>query len=158
MKKKLTVNDLAGLRISPRDAAFAIEYCKDFNARRAAVVVGISPNSAYDMRDKPEIQKAVEMILQHRLDDAQIDAEWLLHECVDNHRIARMEGKYTASNTALSLIGKHSLVQAFAPEKIHITTDDEVRERLMRGRQRNQVKEINPVDDNNTSDDEITFI
>ena len=79
-----------------------------------------------------------------------IDAEWLLYELVDNHRIARQHGNISASNTALGTIAKHVTVDALAKQKIEIddVTDRELLERLQRGRQRM----------NKTDDEDISFL
>ena len=75
-------------------------------------------------------------ILAGKLEASMIDAEWLLMEFVDNHLIARSEGKIAASNTALVNIGKHAKVDAFAAEKVIVAGDKEVMERLLRARKR----------------------
>ena len=63
-------------------------------------------------------------------------AGWLLMELVDNHVIAKQMGNMAASNTALGLIAKHKMVDAFAAEEIVVTTTKEIVERIARGRER----------------------
>ncbi len=136
MSKRLRCRDFP--KLSFREAAFVIEYTKDFAPRRAAEAVGLSPDSGYNWVKKDNIQEAIDNVLVMRLDNYQIDAEWVLMEAVDNHLIARQLGNITASNTALNLIAKHTLVDAMAAKKVDVDfqTDEEVMKRLLRGRQR----------------------
>jgi len=66
-------------------------------------------------------------------------------EAVDNHLIARQQGNISASNTSLGIVAKHTFVDAFAAEKVEVSSDKEVMERLMRGR--NRLKEEEKPDD-----------
>lgn len=125
-------------RLAVRNAVFVVEYVKDFSARRAAEAVGLSPESGYEILKRPEIMDAIEEIVTERCERAGIDAEWLLYELVDNHRIARQQGNISASNTALGTIMKHVSVDAEARKRIEmdVTTDQELLDRLRRGRER----------------------
>ena len=122
--------------LTHKEAAFVVEYVRDMNASRAAVAVGYDPATGHKLKNKAEIEAAVTLVLKRRLEDSDIDAEWLLYELVDNHLLARQAGNLSASNSALATIGKLALVDAFAEEKIAVKTDQEVMERLVRGRQR----------------------
>lgn len=145
---KLTIKDMIGLE--PKYANFVIEYAKDFDARRAATASGFEADSGYKIRDREDVQQAIDRILHHRLESSHIDAEWALWEAVDNHRIARQMGNITASNTALGLIMKHAKVDAFAVEKIQVAGDKEIMERLLRARKR---REPPPEED-----EEVSFL
>ena len=59
-------------------------------------------------------------------------------EVVDNHMLARQAGNLPASNTALNLIAKHTMVDAIASDKMNLNIhgDKDVMERLQRGRER----------------------
>ena len=132
--RKIITADLHGLK--PSELNFVIEYCKDFSARRAAEASGYQPDSGYQLKEKPHIQAAVNKVLESRLEASHIDAEWVLMECVDNHMIARQAGNISASNTALGIVAKHKMVDAFAAEKVDVTSDADVMSRLLRGRER----------------------
>lgn len=138
-------------QLTHKEAAFVIEYVRDMNPTRAAVMCGYTPEYGHQLRKKPEIELAVQLVLKRRLEDSDIDAEWLLYELVDNHLLARQSGNLSASNTALATIGKLSLVDAFAAEKVAIKTDEEVMARLIRGRERARAKregrDAPPADD-----------
>lgn len=134
MPRRITASDLTGL--DPKKITFVIEYIKDFSARRAAEVAGYSPEYGYKLLENYDIAVAINNVLTQRLDASCIDAEWLLMEAVDNHHIARQRGNLAASNTALNLIAKHVFVDAFAAEKVEVSSDKEIMERLQRGRQR----------------------
>jgi len=117
---------------------FVIEYVKDFNPRRAAVACGMEPEKGYAYRKKPNVVKAIEAVLAKRLEASDIDAEWVLMEAVDNVLIARQKGQIAASNSALQLVAKHCMVDAFAADKVKIDTADDVVERLKRARKRTE--------------------
>jgi len=124
----------AGLKY--RDFNFVVEYCKDFNPRRAAVASGFEPDTGYDKKREPLVMEAIEQILARRLEASDIDAEWFLMELVDNHYLAREMGQITASNAALNMVGKHRDVDAYAADKVKIDTADDVVQRLQRARHR----------------------
>ena len=134
MPRRITVTDLTGL--SPKQANFVIEYCKDFAPRRAAEASGYAADTGYQLIHKDHITAAIDKILESRLDASHIDAEWVLMEAVDNHMIARQQGNISASNTALNTVAKHKMVDAFAAEKIEVNSDKEIMDRLLRGRKR----------------------
>ena len=88
------------------------------------------------IKNDDAIQLALNNILQSRLESSHIDAEFLMYELLDNHRIAREKGNITASTSALATIGKLALVDAFAAEKTIVASDQDVMNRLSRGRSR----------------------
>ena len=137
------------LSLPPKYACFVIEYLKDFAPRRAAEASGYASDYGYKLLETPEISAAIEKILQDRLEANMIDTDWLLYEMVDNHRIARQQGNITASNTALNMVGKHKRVDAFAADKIKVSTDADVMDRLVAARKR-----LNQADE---EQDDVTF-
>jgi len=137
------------LSLPPKYACFVIEYLKDFAPRRAAEASGYASDYGYKLLEVLEISAAIEKILQDRLEANMIDTDWLLYEMVDNHRIARQQGNITASNTALNMVGKHKRVDAFAADKIKVSTDADVMDRLVAARKR-----LNQVDE---EQDDVTF-
>lgn len=143
---KFTLKDILGLE--PKYANFVIEYTKDFDPRRAAAASGFQPDTGYNIRDREDVQEAIDRILQQRLENSHLDADWALWEAVDNHRIARQMGNITASNTALGLIMKHAKIDAFAAEKVQMSGDKEIMERLLRARKRRAPPE---------EDEEVSF-
>lgn len=148
MPQRITASDLTGLK--PSYASFVVEYVKDCSARRAAEASGYDPDYGSVLLKKPEIKEVVHNILAKRLETTHIDAEWVLMEAVDNHQIARQTGNITASNTALGLVAKHTMVDAFAADKIEVNSDKEVMDRLLRGRKRVAGTE-------ETEDEEVSF-
>ena len=132
--RKIITADMHGLK--PNELNFVIEYCKDFSARRAAEASGYAPDTGYSIKEKPHIAAAIQKVLNSRLDASHIDAEWVLMEAVDNHMIARQTGNISASNTALNLVAKHTFVDAYAAEKVEVSSDADVMARLLRGRER----------------------
>lgn len=132
MSARITIGELTGLH--PRHAAFVVEYLKDFDAGMAAERAGYSRGTGQSLLTTQEIADALSKVVEERLQNVCIDAEWVLLELVDNHILARQQGKLTASNTALRTIAQHASVDAFAAEKVQIAGDDEIRARLLRGR------------------------
>lgn len=151
---KLTTEHLVGL--SPKYATFVIEYCKDWDARRAAEASGYPPDYGYQLVQRPEIQAAVDRIVSHRAQAAEIDAEWVLMEAVDNHRISRQRGNLAASNKALDLVARHIMVDAFAAQKVDmdVNSSEAMIERLHRGRARVAAAKQGDDDD----DQEVSFL
>ena len=137
-RNKLQIEALGNVALQPGEANFLIEYSKDFNHRRAAEASGMHPDEGSKLLKTENIIIGLSHILLHRLDVADIDVEWVLMECVDNHLLARQAGNLPASNTALNLIMKHTLVDAVASDKLNMNvhTDKEVMDRLFRGRER----------------------
>lgn len=123
-------------QLKPREAMLAIEYVKDCDLMRAARCTNHSLEEAQELMARPDFKTALDGMIQQIQENAGIDKEWLLTEAADNHRIARATGNLGASNTALKIIGQHQHVDAFAAEKVEISTDKELMERLLRGRQR----------------------
>lgn len=140
------------LNLPPKKAGFVVEYIKDFAPRRAAEASGYSADYGYRLVDEPDVSAAIEYIIQQRLEVNMIDADWLLNEMVDNHMIARQQGNITASNTALNMVGKHKRIDAFAADKIKVSTDADVVDRLIAARRR--VSEAN----NQQEDDDVSFL
>lgn len=138
MARKFRISDMIDIDISPKHFSFAIEYAKDFNARRAAIVTGYEADTGYSIAKREDVLQCVSVIVGHRLEASHIDAEWVLMEAVDNHLLARQNGNITASNTALGLIAKHTMVDALASDKLNLNVQGDrlVMERLMRARKR----------------------
>ena len=136
--------------LTPKQANFVVEYIKDFAPRRAAEASGYSSDHGYKLLGEEAISEAIEHIIRERLEVNQIDADWLLTEMVDNHMIARQQGNISASNTALSMVGKHKRVDAFAADKIKVSTDADVVDRLVAARKR--------LSDIKMDDDDVSFM
>lgn len=151
MVAKITAGELLGLE--PRHAAFVIEYMKDFAPRRAAEASGHHPDTGYKLLERNDIAAVIAAVLSKRLEASDVDAEWLLMQAVDNHMIARQQGRISASNTALNLIGRHVLVDAFAAEKVEVNSSNEVMQRLLRGRKR-----MNQGTDDTDDGDDVSFL
>jgi phage terminase small subunit len=127
---------LAGLE--HKKANFVIEYAQDFSPRRAAEAAGYAPDYGYKLRDDPEIAAAIDLLIATRLETSDITAEWVLMEAVDNALIAKQLGNISASNTALQIVGKHVMVDAFAADKLLVNNSKEVMDRLRRARDKLQ--------------------
>lgn len=139
--------------LPPKKANFVVEYVKDFAPRRAAEASGYAADHGYKLLNDPDIEQAIDYIIHQRLEANMIDADWLLTEMVDNHMIARQQGNITASNTALNMVGKHKRVDAFAADKIKVSTDADVVDRLVLARKRLAKRD----DEDNPPADDVSF-
>lgn len=157
-QKGKCINLQKRFRLAPKNAVFVVEYLKDCSPRRAAEAAGYTPDHGYKLIERKDILDVIETLLTERMDEAMIDAEWLMYELVDNHLIARQQGNITASNTALSILAKHKNIDAFAAEKLNVSTDSDVLERLNRAKKRNKVarERIDALPPG--TDDEVSFI
>lgn len=137
--------------ITARKAIFIIEYLKDRAPRRAAEAAGYAPDEGWKLLKDPRIIQAVETIIEDQMHEACIDAEWLLYELVDNHRIARQTGNLAASNSALKTLAQHVSIDALAKQKVEVEVvqDKELLQRLQEGRKR-----MNTIE----HDAEVSFI
>ena len=122
--------------LSTSDFNFILEYVKDFNAIRAAVVCGMEPEFGYEVKKRPALIAAIEVILARRIESQDIDPDWVLMEAMENVYISRQKGQMAASNSALNIVAKHCNVDAYAADKIKIDTADDVVQRLKRARDR----------------------
>ena len=128
----------ATIHLCAKQACFVVEYSKDFAPRRAGEVAGYSPDEAQELLRDKAISTAISNIVQSRALKEVAGADWLLGEMMDNHMIARQMGNIQASNTILNSIGRHKRVDAFAADKIKVSTDSDVRDRLRAARVRNK--------------------
>ncbi|MCP4932888.1 MAG: hypothetical protein GY927_01480, partial [bacterium] len=133
-KKLIQISDLIQLPV--KHAVFVLEWVKDGATRRAAEASGYSHEYGAKLILDPQVSAAIDMIFARRMEEAEYDADWLLGEMVDNHYIARQQGNISASNTALSMVGKHKRVDAFAADKVNVSTDADVVDRLVMARRR----------------------
>lgn len=122
--------------LKPKEAVFVIEYMKDFAVRRAAEASGFSPDYGSKLMQNQHIINAIDTLLEKMLDEVMITADDIIGELWDNHRIARQQGNISASNAALGLLCKHKRVDAFAADKLNVTTDADIVDRLNAGKLR----------------------
>lgn len=157
-KRRLRFNTTEMAILTYEQAHFLGEYMKDLDMVRACGVAGITDEQGRAMLRDPNVRRARQMV-KDRLDhETAIDAEWLLWEAVDNHELARQAGNLSASNKSLEMIGRMSLVDAFAEQKIQLRTDDELMQRLNRGRTRARERGIQMASDTATSEPTPDFL
>jgi hypothetical protein len=135
----LTTYTIGGVELARHEYVYVIEYLKDQNQRRAAKMAGrYSPEDIERFINNEKVQHAIAHSLGERMKVVQVDAQWLVRELVENHYLARYDGKINASNQALMTIGKLATVDAFAAEKVQVTNATDVVAKLQRGRDRNK--------------------
>ena len=149
--RRITIADI--IKLPPKKANFVVEYMKDFAPRRAAEASGFAADAGYELIKEEDISKVIETVLQQRLEATMIDTDWVLYEMVDNHLIARQQGNISASNTALNMICKHKRIDAFAADKIKVSTDADVVDRLAAARKR-----LSDQRDEAEDEDDVSFM
>lgn len=147
--KKITLGETLGLE--PRHAVFVVEYLKDFAVQRASEAAGYAREHGYKLLQRDDVAAVIEKVIHQRLELNMLDADAVLFEMWDNHMIARQLGNITASNTALNMLAKHKRVDAFAADKIKVSTDADVVDRLIAARRRVSASE------DDCSNDEVSF-
>ena len=159
-------------KLTPKQQRFVEEYLIDLNATAAAIRAGYSPRTARAIAcenlAKPDIQGAIAKAKRERSEATKIDAEWVLRELVKLHQRVTQEIKpalhpktrkqikdeegnllfvynAAASNRALELIGKHIGVGAFNKDRLEISGEITLVERLQAGRDRSRMKRVEDV-------------
>lgn len=146
-----------------KTAVFIIEYVKDFACKRASEAAGLSYEAGLKVLKAADVQTAISQIVNARLDDANIDALWLLKELADNHFIARQMGNINASNAALKLIAQLAMVDALAKQKVEldVVSDKELTDRIKRGRERtltSVLPDLIKSTEDDPQDKEVSFL
>ena len=158
-KLRISNGILAGLQT--KRAIFVIEYVKDCAVRRAAEAAGFTPDFGYKLIKELPIIHAIGRVLDERLKNTGIDAEWLLYELADNHMIARQQGNIAASNTALRTIAQLAVVDALAKQRVEldVVSDKELTDRIRKGRERTlPTLATLSTDDDSQEPEEVSFI
>lgn len=141
-------------KLTAKQKAFVQEYLIDFNSTQASIRAGYSKRTANvigpENLAKPCISELIQKKMQERNEKVEVDAEWVLREAVSLYKkcsqqvpVLDQDGKETGeykfdganANRALEIVGKHVDVQAFQ-ERIKITEEDDLVDRLIRGRER----------------------
>ena len=150
-------------KLTPKQQCFIEEYLIDLSATKAAARAGYSEKTARQIGSenlsKPAIQEAIAEAKRERSESTKIDAEYVLrrlHQIVERclqevkpalHPKTRRQLKDEESNTlytfnatganqALALLGKHVSVAAFNKDRVEISGQISLVERLQRGRDR----------------------
>ncbi len=136
--------------LSERQKRFVEEYLVDLNATQAAIRAGYSPKSVKQNASRtlknPLVQAAIDHAKAARSQRLQVDADYVLkgavelfERCMQRSPVADADGEYkfqhTGAGKALEIIGRHVSVQAFK-EKVEMSIENELVDRLMRGRKR----------------------
>src|SRR5690625_5222271 len=117
---RLRADDPILQKLTHKKKLFVAEYLRDFNVQRAGKAAGIRGVEVAEVFNDEGVQKVIDEALVQRINDSSVDEEWLMWELVDNHAIARQEGKLSASNNALGLLMKHVSVDAVAANRVDV--------------------------------------
>lgn len=97
--------------LTKQQLVFVDEYCIDRNGKQAAIRAGYSPKTAEQQASRllsnVKLQEAIEAKLKRIEVKAEVSAEWVLKELIDNAKMAKEMGDLNPANKALELIGKH---------------------------------------------------
>lgn len=140
--------------LTHQEFCFIVHYVKDNSPRRAAEAAGWSADYGYKVREREHVDAAIVHVLATMLDDALPDAEALAWEMYDNVIIGRQTGNLAASNTALNMLAKHKKVDAYAADKIKVTTDADVVDRMVAGR----LRALGQVDEEDKEPKQVSFL
>lgn len=98
-------------KLTPKQEAFCREYLIDLNGTQAAIRAGYSKKTAREMAvenlSKPPIAKKLAELQAKIAAKTELSAEYVLNGLLENHRMATLEKKFSDSNKALELLGKH---------------------------------------------------
>ena len=76
-----------GRELTDKQQRFVVEYCIDWNASKAALRAGYSPNgvgqTAFNVLKNTKIQEAIENHKQELAKQCGVDASWMLREMLD---------------------------------------------------------------------------
>ncbi len=158
--------------LTPKQHRFVEEYLIDLNATKAAGRARYSEKTARQIGSenlsKPAIQEAIAKAKIERSEATKIDAEYVLrrlHQIVERclqevkpalHPKTRRQLKdddgnalyvfnAAGANQALALLGKHVSVAAFNKDRLEISGEISLVERLQRGRDRARMKRVEDV-------------
>jgi len=142
-------------KLQPQQQLAVSLYLKSMNQSQAARDAGYASTAIFKHDD---VQAAMNEQLQIRAVRLRVGADWVLmelvkvyHRCMQIEPIVKKDGEHTgefkfdATNAikALNTIGKHVDISAFNINDNNTDTMDEILERLRRGRDRLQQKNIN---------------
>lgn len=141
---KYNNNHFGEIKISQKDYIFAMEYVKDFNARRAATVTGRNADSGYNIRDKKEVQTVVELFVIEQAKRLGMSADDILTNYADIYRIAMQTGNLNAALKANDGLAKLKPIDAYASSRVDmvLSSDSEMIERIRAGRKRNNQESL----------------
>lgn len=103
--------------LTEKQQAFVDAYREDPNGTQAAIRAGYAARSADIQSVKllklTKIRKAIAYGVKARSERMDVDADWVLQELIDLHRLARGAGNLYVAKSCLDSIGKHIDVGAF---------------------------------------------
>jgi len=136
--KKATnaVSQLTGVSLTTEQSIFVIEYCKDFDHRRAAMVLGMHPDEGTNLLGQANVGEAVRHIYNRQLESSELTPEVIKEEMYDLYSIAVQKGQLNNAAKLLDMLAKHSHIDAYAAQKVAIAADAEVARALSNGRKR----------------------
>jgi hypothetical protein len=103
--------------LTDKQRAFVLAYRANPNGTQAAISAGYAARSADIQSVKllklSKVRKAIADGLRERSERMDVDADWVLQELIDLHRLARGAGNLYVAKSCLDSIGKHIDVGAF---------------------------------------------
>ena len=125
--------------MDPRHVAFVMEYLRNgFSAMDAAIATNFQPDDGNKLLKRPDVECAINhaVVEQYNKTVKDYDHAWVLEQLVENHYQARQKGNIAASNSTLNTIAKLSTVDAFSPERMILSGDQDRVDVLNRSRKR----------------------
>lgn len=139
------------IELTVQEMTFITEMVKHGNVARASTAAGWHPDTGYRKRDDERIQLLLNEARRQAFERSVLDIEWIMEEAEDLYMMAKQEGDIKAGISALSMIGKLSSVDAFAAQKVDVSTSDKI-DRLRKARLRSADRASEDA-----AEDEVSF-
>lgn len=140
--------ELAKYGLQPQEQLAVSLYLKSMNKAQSASDAGYSSPAVFN---KPSVKAVIDEQLSIRAERLRVGGDWVLMElqrvydrCMRTEKVIDRDGNFTgefrfdAANAlkALNLIGRHVDVRSFEANKASTTDNEELVDRLKRGRER----------------------
>lgn len=127
---------ITGINLDTMRAAFVFEYTFDYQHRRAAEAIGAHPDDGMKLLAEPEVQEAVRHVYNYQMQASDLTAETIKEEMYALYKVAVQDGKLSVAAKLLDQLARHSHIDAYAAQRIAVSADAEVAQKLQSGRQR----------------------
>lgn len=135
-KARAAIEQLTGIELNVQQVDFVIEYTKDYDHRRAAERIGMSPDTGLKMIEDSTIKEAIRIVYNNQMQAADITPETVKEYMLGLYNIAIQKGQLGVASKQLDQLARHSHVDAYAAQRVAVAADAEVAAALAGGRKR----------------------
>lgn len=125
--------------LNPRQVTFITYYMLSGNSQLASEIAGYSPSYGYTLRNEEgPVRDAIDALMLQKLQQAEINGDWIARRLVENDDYARLTGKLSDSNKALDQLARLSHIDAYASSKMDVVaaSDEDMVAKIREGRAR----------------------